>query len=200
MATIDISQIKALREKTEAGMSDCKKALVACEGDLDQAIKWLRERGQAIAGKKSTRSIKEGLVQAYIHPPGKLGVLLELGCETDFVARNPDFIQLAHDICMQIAAASPRFISREDVSEEALAEEREIFRTRALKEGKPEQIVDKIVEGRMGKYYEEACLLEQPFVKDGDRKINDLVTETIARFGENITVNRFKRFLVGENS
>ena len=200
MGKVDISMIKQLREKTEAGMNDCKKALDESGGDFDKAVQWLRERGQSIASKKSSRTTREGLVHAYIHPPGKVGVLVELGCETDFVAKNPAFKEMANDIAMHITAAVPRFISSDEVSEEVLQQEREIYRNVALKEGKPENIVDKIVEGRMNKFYSENCLLEQVFVKDSDKKISDLLTEAIAKFGENITVNRYVRFLVGDEA
>ena len=200
MAKLDLALIKQLREKSQAGMADCKKALEATDGDLDKAVLWLRERGQSIASKKSSRAIKEGLVHAYIHPPGKLGVLVELGCETDFVAKSPGFKELANDIAMHVTAAVPRFIAREEVGEETLATEREVFRNQALKDGKPEKIIDRIVDGRLKKFYAENCLLEQPFVKDQDKTIGDLVTEAIAKFGENITINRFSRFLVGEEA
>ena len=194
----DMQKIKQLRELTQAGLGDCKKALEESGDDLDNAIKWLREKGKSIAGKKASRSANEGLVHSYIHPPGKVGVMLEINCESDFVAKHEDFVSLANDICMHVAAISPRYLSPDDVSEDDLAKEREIFRNQTLQEGKPEHIVDKIIDGRMRKFYEENCLLKQSFVKDPDKSIEQLVTESIAKFGENIKINRFVRYQVGE--
>ena len=200
MAEVNAQLVKQLREKTGAGFMECKSALIEANGDVAQAEVVLRKRGQAIAQKKAARATTEGLIGAYIHPGGKLGVLIEVNCESDFVARTDDFQALVHDICMQIAATDPRFLRKEDVSEEVLAQEREISRARALSEGKPEKIVDKIVEGRLAKFYEEVCLIEQPFVKDNTMTVAQLISSRIAKMGENITVNRFVRFKVGESA
>jgi elongation factor Ts len=200
MADITAQLVKQLRERTGAGFMECKSALVEANGDVAQAEIVLRKRGLASAQKKAGRATTEGLVGAYIHQGGKLGVLVEVNCESDFVARTDDFQQLVHDISMQIAATDPRFIRKEDVSEEALAQEREIQRARALSEGKPEKIVDKIVEGRLSKFYEEVCLLEQPFVKDNTVTVGQLIASRIAKLQENITVSRFTRFKVGESA
>jgi elongation factor Ts len=200
MAEVTAQLVKQLREKTGAGFMECKSALVEAGGDLEKAEVVLRKRGQAFAQKKATRTTSEGLVGAYIHQGGKLGVLIEVNCESDFVARTDDFRQLVHDLSMQVAATDPRFIRKEDVTPEALAQEREIQRDRALAEGKPEKIVDKVVEGRLAKFYEEVCLLEQPFVKDNSLTVSQLIASRIAKLGENITVNRFVRFKVGEGA
>ncbi len=190
--------VKELREKTGAGMMDCKKALIEAEGDLEKATTILREKGLSSAAKKSGRITSEGLVDAYIHMGGKIGVLIEVNCETDFVAKNEEFKSFVRDLCMQIAAANPQYISREEVPEEVVHKESEIFKNQALAEGKPEKIVDKIIEGKMDKYYQEVCLLEQEFIRDTDFKIMDLLKEMIAKLGENITVRRFARFVMGE--
>ncbi len=200
MADIPAHLVKQLREKTGAGFMECKRALEEAHGDMAQAELVLRKRGQALAQKKASRETTEGLVGAYIHQGGKLGVLVEVNCESDFVARTDDFRTLVHDISMQIAATDPRFIRKEDVSPEALAQEREIQRARALGEGKPENLIDKIVEGRLAKFYEEVCLLEQPFVKDNTITVGQLIAAKIAKLGENITVGRFVRFKVGESA
>jgi elongation factor Ts len=200
MAEITAQLVKELRERTGAGFMECKSALVEANGDLAQAEIVLRKRGQVSAQKKAGRATSEGLVGAYIHQGGKLGVLVEVNCESDFVARTDDFQQLVHDLSMQIAATDPRFIRKEDVSEAALAQEREIHRARALSEGKPEKIVDKVVEGRLAKFYEEVCLLEQPFVKDNSVTVAQLIASKIAKLQENITVSRFTRFKVGESA
>jgi elongation factor Ts len=200
MAEITAQMVKQLREKTGAGMMECKSALVEAGGDLAQAEIVLRKRGLASAQKKAGRATSEGLVGAYIHPGGKLGVLLEVNCESDFVARTDDFQHLVRDISMQIAATDPRYLRKEDVDPAALDQERDIQRARALAEGKPEKIVDKMVEGRLSKFYEEVCLLEQPFVKDNTMTIGQLIASKIAKLGENITVNRFVRFKVGESA
>ena len=200
MAEITAQMVKQLRERTGAGMMECKSALVEANGDLAQAEIVLRKRGVASAQKKAGRATTEGLVGAYIHPGGKLGVLLEVNCESDFVARTDDFQHLVRDISMQIAATDPRYIRKEDVDQEALDQERDIQRARALGEGKPEKIADKMVEGRLSKFYEEVCLLEQPFVKDNTLTIAQLIASKIAKLGENITVSRFVRFKVGEGS
>jgi len=177
---------------------ECKKALEEAGGDLEVSIKVLRERGLAAASKRAGRATREGIVVQYIHAGGKLGVLVEVNCETDFVARTPEFQQLVKDVAMQVAAANPLYLRREDVPPEALQTEKEIFRKQALDEGKPEHIVDKIVEGRLNKYYSEVCLMEQPFIKDGDVSIEDLMKSKIATIKENITVRRFSRFEVGQ--
>lgn len=198
MAEITAQMVKELRERSGAGIMDCKTALKEANGDLPQAELVLRKRGIAIAQKKSSRAANEGTISAYIHPGSKLGVLVEVNCETDFVARTDDFQQLVHDVAMHIAATDPQFIRKEDITEEALENEKVVQRARALQEGKPEQVIEKIVAGRMGKFYEEICLLEQPFVKDSSVTIGELVTSKIAKLGENITVSRMARFKVGE--
>jgi elongation factor Ts len=195
---IKASDVKALREKTGAGMMDCKNALVETNGDMDEAIKVLREKGLASAAKKAGRIAAEGVVESYIHMGGKIGVLVEVNCETDFVAKTPAFKTLVRDIAMQIAASNPLYLSTEDVSEADIEKEKEILRVQALNEGKPEKIVDKMVDGRIQKYYKEVCLLEQPFVKDPDKTIKDLVTEKIAEIGEKISIRRFTRYEMGE--
>jgi elongation factor Ts len=198
MAEIAATLVKQLREKTGAGFMECKKALTEANGNLEEAETILRKRGIAVAQKKATREAKEGLVGTYIHTGGKLGVLVEVNCESDFVARTDAFQQLVHDVAMHIAAADPRYIRKEDVREEDIAKEKEIQRDRALQEGKPEKVVDKIVEGRMSKFYEEICLYEQPFVKDNSITVKELITNMIANVGENIIVSRMSRFKVGE--
>ena len=198
MAEITAQMVKELRERSGAGIMDCKTALKEAEGDFAQAELILRKRGIAVAQKKSSRAANEGMIGAYIHPGSKLGVLVEVNCETDFVARTDDFQQLVHDVAMHIAATDPQFIRKEDITEEALENEKQVQRARALQEGKPEKVIEKIVEGRMGKFYEEFCLLEQPFVKDSSMTIGELVTSKIAKLGENITVSRMARFKVGE--
>ncbi len=195
---VSMEQVKELRAKTGAGILDCKKTLEETNGDLDKAVKLLRERGIAKADKKATRTAKEGLIYTYIHPPGKLGVMLEMNCETDFVARNEEFVALCKDVAMHIAAASPQYVSREEVPEEVMNQEREIYANQARNEGKPEKILEKIVEGRVEKFYKDVCCLEQPFVKDPDVPVGDLVKHLIAKFGENIVLKRFVRFVVGE--
>jgi len=194
----ELEAIKELRARTGAGMMDCKKALLEADGDIQKAIDVLRKKGVAKAESKAGRAAKEGIIEAYIHPGSKLGVLLELNCETDFVALNEEFQQLAHDIAMHIAATDPVSISRDDVSEEVVVHEREIYADQAKESGKPEQIIEKIVEGRLDKYFKERCLLEQPFVKDSEKTVQEVITEAIARIGENIKVQRFTRFKVGE--
>jgi elongation factor Ts len=198
MAEISAKQVKELRERTGAGMMECKKALVEANGNVEEAAVVLRKRGIAVAAKKADRAASEGLITSYIHAGGKLGVLLELNCESDFVARTDDFQELARDVAMHIAAADPKFVRREDVDEAAIEKEREIQRDRALQEGKPAQVVDKIVEGRMSKFYEEVVLLEQPFVKDNAKTVQELITEKIAKLGENIAIGRMSRFKIGE--
>jgi len=198
MGDITAKMVKELREKTGAGFMDCKKALQEANGDMAEAELNLRKRGIDVAQKKAGREAKEGIVGTYIHPGSKLGVIVEVNCESDFVARTDDFQQLVHDIAMHIAATDPQFLRKEDVSEDVLAKEREVQRARALEEGKPEKIVDKIVEGRMKKFYEEVCLYEQPFVKDNASTVGELITNTISKLGENILVSRMARFKVGE--
>ena len=198
MAEITASLVKALRERTGAGMMECKSALVEAKGDLAEGEVVLRKRGIASAGKKASRATKQGLIGTYIHHGGQLGVLVEVNCESDFVARTDDFQELVHDVAMHIAASDPKFIRKEDVTEDVLAKERDIQRARALGEGKPEKMVDKIVEGRMNKFYEEICLLEQPFVKEATLTVGQLVKTKIAKLGENISIARFTRFKVGD--
>jgi len=198
MAEISAKMVKDLRERTGAGMMDCKKALTESGGDFDKAIQYLREQGVSSAAKKAGRTTSEGIIYSYIHPGDKLGVLVEINCETDFVARTDDFRIFAKDIAMQVAAADPRVVGREELAAEVIAAEREIYSNQAKLEGKPEKILDKIVDGRLEKFYSEACLLEQPFVKDTDRTVKDLVTAAIARIGENIKIRRFVRFRLGE--
>jgi len=190
--------VKELRGRTGAGMMDCKKALAETGGDLEKAVTYLREKGLAAAAKKAGRIAAEGLIESYIHGVGKIGVLVEVNCETDFVAKTDEFKSLARDIAMQIAAAKPEFVRREEVPAEALNKEREILRAQALNEGKPEKIVDKMVTGRIEKYYKEVCLLEQPFIKDTNLTVQQLLTEKIAKIGENISVRRFVRYELGE--
>ncbi len=198
MPEIPATDVKTLRERTGAGMMECKKALVEAGGDIDAAVTVLRKAGAAKAEKKSSRTTGEGRVASYIHAGDKIGVLVELNCETDFVARTEPFRELGRDIAMHVAAANPRFIAREEVTQDVLDTEREVYRALALKEGKPEAIVDKVVEGRVSKYYAEACLLEQPFVKNPDVTVGKLIEAAIARLGENIRVRRFVRMAIGD--
>jgi len=195
---VSAAQVKELRERTGAGMMDCKRALEECGGDMEKAIEYLRKKGLATAAKKAGRVAKEGLVHAYIHGGGRIGVLIEVNCETDFVAKTEEFRQLVHDLAMQVAASRPEYISREDVPEEVINKEKEILTAQALAEGKPQNIVEKIVEGRLEKFFKEVCLLEQPFIKDMEKTVKNVITEAIARLGENIVVRRFARFEVGE--
>ena len=197
--SIDAKLVKTLREKTGAGMMDCKNALVDSNGDLDKAVDYLRKSGVAKAEKKGTRDTREGLVYSYIHAGGRLGVLLELNCETDFVAKTDGFTELAHNLAMQIAATNPLSLDRESIDSEIIAREKEIYTDQAKSEGKPDNIIEKMVEGRLSKFFQESCLLEQTYIKDPDKKVSDLLTETIATLGENISLNRFIRFAVGEN-
>ena len=195
--TISAELVKELRQKTGVGFMECKSALQESNGDIEAAVTILRKRGLASLAKKSARETKDGLIGAYIHN-GKIGVMLEVNCETDFVARNPDFQNLVKDLAMHIAASDPRFIRREDVTEDVLAHEREIYTEQARATGKPENVLDKIVEGRMSKYYSEACLLEQPFVKDQAISVRDHIASHIQKIGENIQVRRFVRYKLGE--
>jgi elongation factor Ts len=196
MITADM--VKQLRERTGAGMMDCKKALNETNGDMEKAIEYLREKGIATAAKKAGRIAAEGLVDAYIHGNGRIGVLVEVNIETDFAAKNEDFKQFVKDIAMQIAASKPEYIKREEVPADVIEKEKEILRAQALNEGKPEKIIDRMVEGRVEKYYNEVCLLEQPFIKDPDKTVQQLLTEKIAAIGENISIRRFVRFEKGE--
>ncbi len=195
---VSIEMIKELRAKTGAGMMDCKKALTENDQDLEKAVAWLREKGIASADKKASRVAAEGVVDAYIHAGGRVGVLIEVNIETDFAAKNEDFRRFVRDLGMQVAAMNPRWVSKDEVPADELEKERTIVRNQALNEGKPEKIVDKIVEGRLSKFYDENCLLEQPYVKDDSKKIGTLVKEMIALVGENISVRRFTRYEMGE--
>jgi elongation factor Ts len=197
---ISAQLVKQLRDRTGAGMMECKKALVEAKGELAEAEVVLRKQGIASAGKKSSRSTKQGVIGTYIHPGAQLGVLIEVNCESDFVARTDDFQELVKDLAMQVAAADPQFVRREDVTEAALAKEREIQRARAINEGKPEKMADKIVEGRMNKYFEEVCLYEQPFIKENTTTIAEVIKTKIAKLGENISVSRFMRYKVGDSA
>ena len=198
MSTISASTVKELREISGAGMMDCKKALTEASGDLEKAIDILRKTGMAKARKKSGRSAKEGIILPYIHPGAKLGVLLEINCETDFVANTDDFKNLSKDIAMHIAASAPMSVSREEISQETLEREKEIYADQARQSGKPEDIIEKMTEGRLNKFFQENVLLEQTFVKDPDKTVSDLITETVAKLGENILISRFSRFQLGE--
>jgi elongation factor Ts len=195
---VSAALVKELREKTGAGMLDCKKALEEAGGDLTKAAEILREKGLAAAAKKAGRIATEGIVESYIHGEGRIGVLVEVNCETDFVAKTPQFKEFVRDIAMQIAASNPLYVRREDVPQEALDKERELLRAQALNEGKPEHIVDRMVEGRLAKYFEENCLMEQSFIKDPDKTISTLLNEKISAIGENISIRRFVRYELGE--
>ncbi len=199
-STVNISatQVKELREKTGAPMMDCKQALTEAKGDMEQAVVWLRKKGVSVAAKKAARVTSEGSVASYIHAGGKIGVLVEVNCETDYVARTDDFKELVHDIAMHIAASDPKFVRKEDVTPDAYEREKDIYRAQAAATGKPPQVVEKIVEGKMGKFYEEVCLYEQPFIKDQTVNIHQLIATKIGKLGENISVRRFARFKVGE--
>ncbi len=193
---ITAQMVKELREKTGAGMMECKKALESSGGDFNKAIEILRQKGLATAQKKASREAREGIITSYIHMD-KIGVMLELNCETDFVARNEEFRQLAKDIAMQIAAANPQYIQREDIPQDVIEKEKEIYKSQ-IKGNKPPQVIEKILEGKLEKFFEEVCLLDQPFIKEPEKKIKDLITEKVAKFGENIMVRRFVRFQVGQ--
>jgi len=198
MAEISAGLVRDLREKTGAGMMDCKNALVESGGDMDNAIEILRKKGIARASKKADRAVNEGRIEAYIHPGSKLGVIVEINCETDFVANTDDFKNFAHDVAMQIAASSPLYVRREDVASDLIDHEMDIYKEQARPQGKPENILEKIAAGKLDKFYSEICLMEQPFVKDPEKTIAMLITETISKLGENISVRRFTRFKVGE--
>ena len=195
---VTAASVKELREKTGAGMMDCKKALIETDGDMDKAVDLLREKGLAAAAKRAGRIAAEGVVESYIHMGGKIGVLVEINCETDFVAVTDEFRELARDIAMQIAASNPQFVSRDEVLQAYIEKEKEILRAQALNEGKPEKIVDRMVEGRIEKYYKEVCLMEQPFIKDTDRTVTDLINDKTVKLGEKIKIRRFARFALGE--
>ena len=200
MAEINAAIVKQLRERTGAGMMECKKALVESKGDLAEGEVILRKWGIASAGKKASRSTKQGVIGSYIHAGAQIGVMVEVNCESDFVARTDDFTELVRDLAMHIAAADPRYIRREDVPADILDKEKEIQKARVINEGKPEKVAEKIVEGRIGKYYEEVCLYEQPFIKENTVSIDQLIKTKIAKLGENITVARFARFKVGDTA
>lgn len=195
---VTTQMVKELRERTGAGMMDCKKALIENDGNIEKAIEYLREKGLAAAAKKAGRIAAEGIVEAYIHGQGRIGVLVEVNCETDFVAKTPEFRELVKEIALQIAAAKPEYVSREQVPAEVINKEKEIFKAQALNEGKPEKIIDKMVEGRIEKFYKELCLLEQPYIRDQDTTINQLMIEKITKIGENLQIRRFVRFEMGE--
>ncbi|MEE4265552.1 MAG: translation elongation factor Ts [Desulfobacteraceae bacterium] len=198
MTTISATMVKQLREKSGAGMMDCKQALVECDADIDKAIDFLRKKGLATAQKRAGRAMTEGTIQSYIHMGGKLGVLVEVNCETDFVAKNEDFVQFAKNIAMHIAATNPLGVRAEDVPEETIQRERDIYQAQALETGKPESVVSKIVDGKMNKFFKENCLLNQPYVRDPNLAVEDVLNELIAKIGENITIKRFVRFQTGE--
>ena len=198
MTTISATMVKQLREKSGAGMMDCKHALVECDADIDKAIDFLRKKGLATAQKRAGRAMTEGTIQSYIHMGGKLGVLVEVNCETDFVAKNEDFIQFSKNIAMHIAATNPLGLRAEDVPEETVQRERDIYTAQALETGKPENVIAKIVDGKMNKFFKENCLLNQPYVRDPDLAVEDVLNELIAKIGENITIRRFVRFQTGE--
>ena len=195
---ISANLVKELRERTGAGMMDCKKALTETNGDTEKAIEYLREKGLSAAAKKAGRIATEGLIETYIHGGGRIGVILELNCETDFVAKTDEFRELAKDIAMHIAAARPEFLNPDEVPKDVIEKEKSILTAQALNEGKPEKIVEKMVEGRISKYFKDVCLVEQPFVKDPDKTISQLITEKVAKIGENISIRRFVRYELGE--
>lgn len=195
---ITASMVKELRERTGAGMMDCKKALLEAKGDIEGAIDYLRKKGLSKASQKSGRVAKEGLIGSYIHQGGRIGVLVEVNCETDFVAKTAEFQGLVKDIAMQIAATNPMYVDRKDIPEDVLSKEKEVYREEIIESGKPGHIIDKIVEGRLEKFFGEVCLMEQPFIKDQSITVKDLITSYVAKLGENITIRRFARFKVGE--
>jgi len=200
VSEISSAMVRELRDRTGAGMMDCKKALSQVGGDVDKALVFLREKGLAAAAKRSSRTAAEGAVGSYIHAGGKIGVLMEINCETDFVARTDDFQSLVRELAMQVAAANPRYLRREEVPADVLEQEKSIFRTQAAESGKPEQVVEKIVNGKIEKFFSEICLLEQVYIKDPDKKVGDLVTDAVSKMGENLVVRRFARFQLGEES
>ena len=195
---VSAADVKTLRDKTGAGMMDCKQALKETNGDIEAAIDHLRKKGMQKVEKKSGRATEQGIVYSYIHPGNRLGVLIEIACETDFVARTDDFIQMAKDIAMHIAASRPKAVAREEVKQEDIDHEMDIYRAQAREQGKPEHVIEKMITGKLNKYYEENCLLEQPFVKDPDKTVQEYLKETIAKLGENMLIRRFARFEIGE--
>ena len=198
MTTINAKMVKELRDKTGAGMMDCKEALTECDGDIEKAVDFLRKKGMATALKRAGRGTSEGTIQSYIHMGGKIGVIVEVNCESDFVAKNEDFVDFARNLAMHIAATNPAGISPEDVPQEVIDREKAVYRDQALEMGKPENMVDKIVEGKLNKFYKESCLLNQQYVRDPDITISDFLNEVIAKIGENIKIARFARFQIGE--
>ncbi|KIX12047.1 translation elongation factor Ts [Dethiosulfatarculus sandiegensis] len=196
--SITAAMVKELRDKTNAGMMDCKKALTEANGDMAKAVDWLRQKGLAVAAKRAGRDVSEGQIMTYIHGGGKLGVMIEVNCETDFTAKTDEFMTFAKDLAMQVAAANPICVNAEELSEDVIAREKEIYRAQALEQGKPEKIVEKIIEGKMKKFVSEVCLMDQAFVKDNDVTISDLVNEMRAKTGENVQIRRFVRFQLGE--
>lgn len=200
MSAITSEQVKKLREKTGAGMMDCKRALEETKGDMDQAIDYLRKKGAAVAAKRADRETNQGVVEAYIHAGGRIGAMVELNCETDFVAKTPGFKQLAHDIAMQIAAMSPQYISRENIQQSVIDKELEIYKTQAQNEGKPAHVAEKIAQGRLEKFFQETVLLEQSFIKDSGKTIKDIIEEEVAKVGEKIFIRRFLRYHLGESN
>lgn len=200
MTAISTELIKQLREKTGAGMMDCKRALEETGGDMEKAIEYLRKKGAATAAKRADKAANQGVVEAYIHAGGRIGAMVELNCETDFVAKTPEFKQLAHDIAMQIAAMNPQYISRDQVDRTVIEKEIEIYKSQAVNEGKPAQIAEKIAQGRLEKYFQEVCLMEQSFIKDSGKTIKDLLDEQTGKVGEKIVIRRMKRFQLGEEN
>ena len=200
MAVINTEQIKKLRQTTGAGMMDCKRALEETGGDMEKAVEYLRKKGAATAVKRADKEANQGLVEAYIHAGGRIGAMVELNCETDFVAKTPEFKSLAHDLAMQIAAMSPRYISRSEVEKDTIAKETEIYRSQAVNEGKKPEIADKIAQGRLDKFYQEVCLMEQSFIKDSGKTIKDLIDEAMGKTGERISIRRFQRYHLGEDN
>ncbi|MBW1847299.1 MAG: translation elongation factor Ts [Deltaproteobacteria bacterium] len=199
MSTISAATVKQLREKTGAGMMDCKQALTECDGDMDKAVDFLRKKGLATAAKRSGRAMSEGVVESYIHLGGKIGVMVEVNCETDFVAKNDEFKEFSKNIAMHIAATNPLGVKEEDIAEEIVNREKEVYKGQALEMGKPEKMIEKIVEGKLSKFLKESCLLNQAYVRDPEVTIADLLNELIAKMGENITISRFARFQIGES-
>ncbi len=200
MSAITAGMVRELRDRTGAGMMDCKKALSESDGDVEKATVYLREKGLAAAAKRASRTAAEGAVGSYIHAGGKIGVLIEVNCETDFVARTDDFQDLVRELAMQVAAANPRYLNREEVPADVVEQERAIFKTQAAESGKPEQVIEKIVTGKIEKFFGEVCLLEQSFIKEPEKKVGDLVTDAVAKMGENLVVRRFARFQLGDES
>ena len=200
MAAISAAQVKQLREKTGSGMMDCKQALTQCDGDIEKAIDFLRKKGLATAQKRAGRAMSQGVIQSYIHMGGKLGVLVEINCETDFVAKNEEFISFTKNIAMHIAASNPLGVRPEDIAENIVEREKDIYREQAREMGKPENVIEKIIEGKLNKFYKDNCLMNQPYVRDPDLSVADLLNEMIAKIGENITIKRFARFQIGESS